>query len=209
MIFSRYRTAADCVPRRIRSRLKSPSSGNGFTLVEVMVGVVLLGVGISAVIYGMGVSNNTTNEGRLVLVSGDLAAYFKQYTKSLAFSEPGSGESVFGPEAGEVGLDDYDDIDDLNGLVLSPPILADGSVQPSFAGWSQHVTVTVIDPETLAEIQPQKEAFAKGVVAKGVFAKSMEAKTQPEEEAILKRVEVEIYIGSRRMGLYQWIMTDR
>jgi prepilin-type N-terminal cleavage/methylation domain-containing protein len=184
MIFRRRHTSGKNKPWRIRLRLKPTDARDGFTLVEIMVSVVLLGVGISAVLYGMGVSHNTANEGRWVLVSGDLAAYVKQYSKSLAFSEPGSGESNFGPETGELGFDDYDDIDDLNGAVLSPPILADGSELPDLVGWSQNITVTVLDAVTLQE-------------------------KQPEEGDTIKRVEVEIYIGSRRVGLYQWIMTDR
>jgi prepilin-type N-terminal cleavage/methylation domain-containing protein len=184
MILRRRHDSGKPVPRRLRFRRRPPAPRDGFTLVEIMVSVVLLGVGITAVLYGMGVSHNTANEGRWVLVSGDLASYVKQYSKSLSFSEPGTGESNFGPETGETGFDDYDDIDDLDGIVLSPPILADGSELPDFVGWSQHVTVTVLDPDTLVEVPPY-------------------------EDATIKRMEVEIYIGSRRVGLYQWIMTDR
>ena len=93
MILRKRHTSGKARPRRLRLLRRPPASRDGFTLVEIMVSVVLLGVGISAVLYGMGVSHNTANEGRWVLVAGDLAAYVKprRLVAARHGGRPGSG----------------------------------------------------------------------------------------------------------------------
>ena len=155
----------------------------GFTLVEVMVAVVIVGIGISAAMYGLTSSMTTSHEGRGILVAGILAGYVKQYSDDLAFSDP-DGTGIFGPETGEGGIADYDDVDDLDGSTLQPPIGADGSVLDSFPNWSQVISVNRLDPDT--------------------FEVLMVAVDTP-----VIRVEVEIRDGGRLVGQYQWIVTRR
>ena len=92
----------------------------GFTLAEVMVSAVVVGVGISAALFGLGTSAANSGEGQNVLTAQALSAGIFDYSQGLAFSEPGGGD-VFGPEPGENGLEDFDDVNDLDGLILSPP----------------------------------------------------------------------------------------
>jgi prepilin-type N-terminal cleavage/methylation domain-containing protein len=156
----------------------------GFTLTEVMIAAVVIGVGISSTIFGMGAGINTTHEGRGILVAGSLAEYFMHFSKNLAIVDPQEGAGTFGPESGEEGLEDYDDVDDLNGLVLVPPIGADGVVLTALPTWSQEVTVTAIDPDTFQAVAGPGDGTAR-------------------------RVGVEIRNSSRLVGRYEWIQTKR
>jgi len=154
----------------------------GFTLMEVMVATVLIGVGISAALFGMGTSVNTTAEGKKVLLSGDLAGYVKQLSRSLYFEDPSLEGITFGAEEGEAGLEDFDDIDDLDGLSLSPPVGADGAVLTGFQGWSQNVAVSALDPDTF-EV------------------------TNDVSESPLRRIEVEVRKGTRVVNRFQWLVS--
>ena len=49
---------------------KGTPSLKGFTLVEVMIAVIIVGVGISAAMYGLTSSMTTSHEGRGILVAG-------------------------------------------------------------------------------------------------------------------------------------------
>jgi hypothetical protein len=148
-----------------------------------MIAVVIVGIGISAAMYGLTSSMTTSHEGRGILVAGILAGYVKQYSDDLAFVDP-DGAGTFGPETGEGAFEDFDDIDDLNGSTLSPPVGADGTVLDSFPNWSQVITVNRLDPDTFQV-------------------------NQALVDTPVLRVEVEVQDGGRRIGQYQWIVTRR
>lgn len=160
----------------------SHKNGEGFSLVELMVATVLVGIGISASLFALTTSHKTIHEGMGVVTSGTLADYVKQYSDTLAFEDPVEEGRLFGPEEGENGIADFDDIDDLDGLELSPPIGADGSPLDSFSGWSMNISVVGLDPATYEEL------------------------IDPSGSSI-RRVDIEIKDGIRLVRRYQWIVT--
>ena len=168
---------ANSIDKRSRDR-----NQKGISLVEVMVATVIVGIGISASLFALTPSNTTIHEGMGIVVSGTLADYIQQYTSDLAFEDPYEGDTSFGPESGETGIDTFNDIDDLDGFVLSPPIGADGSPLESYPEWSINFSVVGVDPLTYEEL------------------------TDPLGSSV-RRVEIEIYDGSRKVRDYQWIVT--
>jgi len=154
---------------------------NGFTLVEVMIAVVVVGIGVAASLFGMGTSVINADAGRDVLVAGILSDYIWQYSEELEFWDPQENEN-FGIETDENGFDDYDDIDDLHGQVISPPVGADGEILTSFPNWTQEITVAGLDPVSfLALVNP-------GVTP-------------------VRRVRVTILKADREVESYEWIVT--
>jgi|SaaInl7_200m_RNA_FD_contig_61_1137732_length_1792_multi_6_in_0_out_0_2 prepilin-type N-terminal cleavage/methylation domain-containing protein len=155
----------------------------GFSLVEVMVAVVIVGVGIAASMHGIATNTIVTAEGRNVLFTGGLADNVKQFCQTLSFADP-QGGTVYGPDAGETGIGDYDDVDDLDGATFSPPIGGDGSTlsSPSYAIWSQAVTVVGLDSGTYNVLVPPGDTP-------------------------FKRITVEVFKGTRSLGTYEWILT--
>jgi hypothetical protein len=76
----------------------------------------------------------------------EFADAIRQFSNDLAFKDP-EGGAAFGPE--EAGYMNFDDLDDLNGFVQSPPIQGDGTVMTAFPNWCQKVTVKSHDGITL------------------------------------------------------------
>jgi len=171
-------------PRIIAGGASMRAAGrrSGFTLVEVMVATVVVGIGVSAALYGMTASVSVSNTGYEVLESQKLAGYIYDYCQILDFVDP-DGEPVFGPEDGELGIEDYDDIDDLHDLTLSPPIDSNGRVLTLMPQWSQKIQVMCLDPATLQVLQNPS----------GIY---------------FLKIEVIICNGTRTVKKFETILTD-
>jgi len=146
-----------------------------------MIAVVIVGVGVAAALFGMGTSVITADAGRDVLVAGILSDYIWQYSEELEFWDP-EDNANFGVEAGENGFGDYDDVDDLHGQIISPPMGADGEILTSFPNWTQEITVAGLDPDSfMALVNP-------GITP-------------------VRRVRVTISKDGREVQNYEWIVT--
>lgn len=128
-------------PRQARtSRATAPG---GFTLIEASLATVIIGVGVLAMVDAQSsftVSNQWSSHAASATF---LANEIRELTRSLPKHDPvvglflqddGEGAPVlhgWGPDAGEVTLDDFDDIDDFDGITFSyigTPDMANGDL---------------------------------------------------------------------------------
>ncbi len=109
----------------------------GFTLLEVLVATVLVGVAVVSTSWAMTAAARAKVERELAdPISAELVAQeVYELAKSLP-SEPSGTHGVTDP-AGVVALDS------LVGAKFSPPIKADGTADTSLAGWGQVVDLSV------------------------------------------------------------------
>jgi prepilin-type N-terminal cleavage/methylation domain-containing protein len=122
----------------------------GLTLIECVVSMLLISLVMVGALAAVGGSH------RMQLVASDqvlgqqLAMGLIQEVLAQRYEEP-IDSVLFGPEGPEIrgGRALYDDVDDYNGLVDSPPSDQNGNALPGFAGWSRQVTVEWADPVTL------------------------------------------------------------
>lgn len=169
----------------------------GFTLLETAMALVIIGVGVLAFVEAQKtfVQNNSwsshTATGTL------LANEIRERMRVLPRHDPvtglyleagGSGSSLhgWGLETGEIIVDDFDDLDDYDGVRfgtdgdLPGPIDAFGNVIPQLdadgnpvlddddemvplQGWSQTVTVEKVDPFNFATVRaPEYDEAAAG-----------------------------------------------
>lgn len=105
-------------------------SDRGFTLIESAMATVIIGVGVLAMVDAQ-TSFITANSWSSHAASGTyLANEIREMTRNLPKHDPVVGLFIeddgnagvlhgWGPDAGEVGVDDFDDIDDFDGITFS------------------------------------------------------------------------------------------
>ena len=115
----------------------------GFTLVESLIAATILALTVTAVSvpFTAAARNEQGDERRTMSVS--LAQELMEEILSKPFDDP-QGASAPGPEAGEAGRSDFDNIDDFHGYSESAGNLTDQTgtaiTDPAATGLSRYVT---------------------------------------------------------------------
>ncbi len=133
-------------------RVKQLRSAPAFTLIEVMMSVIVVGVMFVAVLNTVGSARvgeyKIVERNRGQLLAQDLMAEILQQ----AYDDP-NDPVVFGTESGE-GTDnrtDFDDVDDYHGWSKSPLQRRDGTVIPDLDGWGRSVAVVWVNLADLSQ----------------------------------------------------------
>jgi prepilin-type N-terminal cleavage/methylation domain-containing protein len=130
--------------------MKSPGNNAGFTLVEAMMSILIVGVMFVAALQTLGSSRlsqaTIANQRR----GYELAQQLLAEMIALPYKEPAGG-TTNGPDTGEVNgkRSLFDDIDDYHAWTEQPPALKDGTALTNLADWSRRVTVTWVDPASI------------------------------------------------------------
>jgi len=147
----------------MKKRIVARSSPTGFTLVEAVVSMLIVGTMLAAAMSTVGASRYTQyktfrdNRGRL------LAELLMAEILRQEYQEP-DGTVMFGREKGEPGITrgSFDDVDDYHDWSSSPPAHKDGTTIPAMDGWQRSVTIEWIDPMNVAQAQ-DSETNAKRI----------------------------------------------
>ncbi len=124
----------------------------GFTLIEVLIATILVGLSIAALVGANSSFTMANGAGTDLSTAEFLVEQIRELTTLLPVVDPavaaGTRVTVLGPESGEI-LATYDDVDDFDGASFSPPIGANKTVLTEFAAFSQQVTVDKVSPSNL------------------------------------------------------------
>lgn len=112
---------------------------NGFTLVEVLFAILLVGLAIASLVGANAAFTRANGAGADLSTAEFLLEQIKELTASLPVIDPQTEITTFGPE--EASLAAYDDLDDFDGAAFSPPISADKTALTDFAAFTQQITV--------------------------------------------------------------------
>lgn len=134
------------------SRIKRPKSVRGFTLIEALIATILVGFSIAALMAANGTLSMANGAGADQSTAEFLAEQIRELTAMLAVVDPTTGIATFGPESLETSVTSYDDLDDFDGAVFSPPIAANRTTLPELAGFSQQVTVENVSLANLDQV---------------------------------------------------------
>ena len=132
-------------------------NSRGFTLIEIIVGMVVLSIALSIVSTLIAPTEKKSADQILQVKAAELGQSFLNDISSRAFDEnsdmvgglvrcgePGDGSNpcstVLGPEAGETTRDLFDDVDDFNGYTLKYNASGQG-LHPSYANFTIKVDV--------------------------------------------------------------------
>ena len=139
------------------------SERGGFTIVEVVISVVIVGVLLAASLRAVGLSRILQYRTMEQTRANEMARALLAEIGQKAYADPGAAP-VFGPESGETRAA-YDDVDDYDGFAEHPPLTREGTKLPlpSSGSWRWSVDVKWVDAQTLAVASPQSETGAKQV----------------------------------------------
>jgi prepilin-type N-terminal cleavage/methylation domain-containing protein len=119
--------------------MKNSGCRDGFTLIEVLIAMMLVGLAIVSLISANGSFTQANGAGVELSTSEYLIEQIRELSTVLkVIDDPNT--PTFGPETGET-LADYDDLDDFHGAVFSPPISADRNPLTDLGAYSQQITV--------------------------------------------------------------------
>jgi len=121
-----------------------------FTLIEVLIATILVGLSIAALVAANGTLTMANDAGADQSTAEFLCEQIRELTAMLAVVDPQTTTTTFGPE--EMSVAGYDDVDDLDGAVFSPPIGADRAPLSVFAAFSQQVTVQNVNRSNLDQV---------------------------------------------------------
>lgn len=112
---------------------------NGFSLIEALFAMLLVGLAITALIGANVAFTRANGAGADISTAEFLLEQIKELTVTVAVVDPETETATFGAEEGAVEF--YDDLDDFDGASFSPPIGVDRNVLSDFGVFTQQVTV--------------------------------------------------------------------
>ena len=146
---------------RRRHRRRGGLLRRAFTLIETGLATMIIGLGVVSVLQlttKLTVSQITAVD---MTVAVNLANNLHELTYNLHFCDP-NNPTHWGPENGET-LATFNDNDDFDGQVFSPPIDARRNAISSLSGWSQGVTVHSVDINSLTTTVPNGSSKAQRI----------------------------------------------
>jgi len=132
------------------------SQRRGITLWETAMSTFLVGMVLVTATTTAGTSMRMQTKAAKRAKAGYLAHALIGEMLELSYMQPGQTSSPIGLDAGESATSraNYNDVDDYNGWIDSPPQNKDGSVMPDLASWSRRVVVEWVSPSTLTQASP-------------------------------------------------------
>ncbi len=135
-------------------RRKQPTT-RAFTLVEVVLTILIVGVGLVASVRALPVLLKVSTASQEQMVAQRLATDLLAEIAMLPYEDP-DGSIKFGPEDNEAPNPttraDFDDIDDYDGWTASPPQKKDGQTEPDCASYTRSVIVQSTDHDDFNNI---------------------------------------------------------
>lgn len=138
---------------------------SGFSLIEVLIAILLVGLAVASLVAANSAFTKANGAGTNLSTAEFLIEQIRELTTLLPVIDPDTGVSVFGPEWAET-LDDYDDLDDFDGVSFSPPISADRDPLNDFAAFSQQITVENVHASDFEQVVSDHSSYFVRVTVK-------------------------------------------
>lgn len=121
----------------------------GFSLIEVLVAVVIVGIAITSLLAANGAFTQVNGAGIDLSTAEFLIEQFREMTAMLPVVDPQTGKTTFGPESGETTLAAWDDLDDFDNAAICPPVDVSRTPLTEFASFTQQVRVENVSAASL------------------------------------------------------------
>jgi len=133
----------------------------GFTLIEAALTTVIIGTGVLAILAAQQAYHKKNDWAQRTSTALLLANELRERTMSLPQYDPVTGAMTLGPESNEVGILQWDDLDDYAGVVdpttgigegttFSPPVNALGLPVDNLPGWEQQIRIANVREDNIS-----------------------------------------------------------
>ncbi len=131
--------------------MKAAILKSGFTLIEVLIAVILVGLAIASLVGANGAFTKANGAGTDLSTAEFLLEQIKELTVTLPIIDPITEPETFGAETGEI-LTTYDDLYDFDNKSFSPPIDARRNTLGDFSSFRQQITVQQVNPSNFEQV---------------------------------------------------------
>ncbi|HZN65619.1 MAG TPA: prepilin-type N-terminal cleavage/methylation domain-containing protein [Tepidisphaeraceae bacterium] len=177
----------------------------GFTLMEAMLAITIVGTGILASLELFQTCTAQSRAAHQATTARMLAENIRETMAGLAFNDPTTGGSIWGPEPGEITTT-FDDLDDFDGplndqdlgTTFNPPIDGTREQIQELARYAQQVTVMPVNPNDPATNTDE----AKPTLPKTGYTGAVRVRVRVKYQATSNAPWSEVYTTS-------WVSTDR
>jgi len=159
-------------------KMQNTKYEHGFSLIEVLIATILVGLVVASLIAASGSFTKASGAGMNLSTAEFLLEQVRELAALLPVVDPDTDTSIFGPE--ESVLADYDDLDDFDGVIFSPPISADRQILNDFSEFSQHITVENVDGSNFGQVVGDHSSY-------------------------FVRITVDVSLNSKRISSVSWI----
>jgi prepilin-type N-terminal cleavage/methylation domain-containing protein len=139
-----------------KSNIKNQTSIRGFSLIEVLIATVLVGMAIAALVAANGSFSMANVAGADLSTAEFLVEQIRELTTMLPVVDPDvTTWTALGPEGAESTLNAYDDVDDwddFDSTSLGGPINAQRATLTALAAFNQQITVQKLNPSNFDEV---------------------------------------------------------
>ena len=147
--------------QRDRSPRRSPRR-RGLTLIETALATIIVGVGVLAIMVAQEAFHQQNTHSVQSATATRLGNEIRELTLNMPRHDPVTGNAYWGAEPNETTLDDFNDLDDFDGLIFSAelgngPINSRRQIIPNMNGWSQTVLVDMVNASNINEYYPVPE----------------------------------------------------
>lgn len=137
----------------------------GFTLIEALVAIFVIALTIVALMVSSQAFTMANVAGVDMSTAEFLIEEIRELTAVMPVIDPQTETDVFGPETGET-LTLYDDLDDFDNAVFSPPIDINRAQMTNYSGFTQQITVQNVNPSNYRTVVSDHSSdFVKVTVA--------------------------------------------
>lgn len=120
---------------------------SGFSLLEALLAVLLVGIAITALVASSGSLTTVNAAGAELSTAEFLIEQLRELTDMLPGTDPD-----YLPDMTFVASGDYDDVDDFQNRVFSPPITSDWQPLNEFSAYTQKITVERVSESNFEQV---------------------------------------------------------
>jgi type II secretory pathway pseudopilin PulG len=137
-----------------------------FTLIETAMAMVIVGLAVGGILQLLAAGSQSNLIAAEKSIGINLAKNVREIANGLAYQDPSNPSS---PNTNRNNLASANDIWDLDGLNLSPPVDCRGVAMTAYANWSQQVSVQTVSTNDLKSNRPQDPTVPTALITVNIL----------------------------------------